>query len=240
MIQLPDTYLLVSKSTALEKVKSGLNRLTIGASPWVQLTTPASGCTTNATLLSATAVLNNGNIVFAHAAAGANRIGIVSAQGYSSAASCLNGAATVASPTATAYPTAMAYDGTNNQLIVAYAGNSTATDVNSIYVYPINESTNTIGTGVKIYDANLFGSSSGWNFLLYGVSAMVLDSSENALYISTAINTNTTVSNFQIVKLSYNPTLIGVTNNLVLQPSAVPFYGYGFDTKCISSMMLAD
>lgn len=240
MILLPDTYLLVSKSTALEKVKSGLNRLTIGANPWVSLSAPASGCTTNATLLSAMAVLNNGNIVFAHAAAGANRFGIVSAQGYSTAANCLNGAATVSSPNAAAYPTAMAYDGVNNKLIVAYAGNATTTDINSIYVYPINESTNTIGTGVKIYDASLFGSTSGWNFLLYGISAMVLDTTEGVLYVATAINTNTTLSNDQIVKLSYNPALIGVTNNLVLQPSAVPFYGYGFDTKCISSMMLAE
>jgi hypothetical protein len=241
MIQLPDTYLLVSKSTALEKMKDGTNRLTIGTTtPWVSLSSPASGCTTNATLLSSMAALNNGNIVFAHAASGNSHIGIVSAQGYSAVSSCLNGDATVSSPDSAAYPTAMAYDSINNQLLVAYAGNSIATNVNSIYAYPINESANTIGAGVKIYDASLFGSNPGWNFLLYGVSAMVLDPSGGFLYVATAIGTTTTISNYQIDKLSYTPSKIGVSNNEVLLPSAVPFYGYGFDTKCISSMMLAN
>jgi len=240
MIELPDGYYLVSKSSALEKMKSGLNRLMAGAYPWVNLANPpaASGCAPSVTLLTASAVLNNGNIVFAHAAAGASKIGIVSAQGYSVAGNCLNGGAVIFPPGAAAYPTAMVYDSAKNNLLVAYAGNSTATGVNSIYVYPVNETTNTLGAGVAIYDSSLFGSGSGWNYLLYGVSAMTLDPSDNSLYVATAITTNTTISNFQILKLKYDSTQIGVANNQVLLPVSNPFYSYGFDTKCISSMTI--
>lgn len=250
MLRLNDGYLLVNKTTAIEKTREGMNRLPVMISttayPWVSLANPpaTSNCIPNATQLGGFAVLNNGNIAFAHAANNANRIGLVSYSGYAATASCLNGNAVVNAPSvASSYPTSMVYDGVNNKLIVSYAGNSTAADINSIYAYPVNEATNTIGTGVKIYDANSFGSLPGWNYLLYGVSAMTLDSSTNSLYIATAINAtaNITTTGYRIEKLTYNPSLIGSNNYGVLsRVSGSAFYEYGSDTKCIAAMMLGN
>lgn len=247
MTQLSDGYFLVSKSIAVEKVKDGANRLgvVVGGTtyPWLNLANPpaTSSCITNTTLVSSTVVLNNGNIVFSHAGTAMNRIGLISSSGYGATANCLNGNAIVAAPTALAFPTAMAYDGVSNKLIVAYAGSSTAADVNSIYVYPVNETANTIGTGVKIYDANAFGANPGWNFLLYGISAMTYEPSTNSLYVASAINTNIAVSGYKIEKLVFNAANIGVNNNAVLSRNgSAPFYDYGSDTKCISSLMIAN
>lgn len=233
MIRLNDNYLLVSKSTAAEKVLQTSTRLLVGANPWLSLSTPASSCTTSATLISAVQKLNNGTLVFAHAGAGSSRIGTVSSLGYAVASDCKAGQN---SPTANAYPTAMAYDSTNNILIVAYGGNSTATDINSIYTYSINESTGAISNAQKIYDSNGFGST--YNYLLFGVSAMTLDPSTNSLYVATAVSTATTAVNYKIEKFSYNPSLIGTSNSSVLSYQGT-FYNNGNDTKCISSMMVA-
>lgn len=243
MVKVADDFLLVSKSSAVEKVKDGSNRSMILTYPWVNLATATatSNCVVNTTLLSSVVTLKNGNIVFAHAATGLNRIGIVSSAGYSATASCLNGNAVVTAPVATAFPTAMVYDAANNQLLVAYAGNVTTTSVNSIYAYPINESANTIGTGVKIYDVNQLGASPGWNYLLYGISAMTYDSAGGVIYVASAINTNTTIAGYKIEKLTYAPAKIGVDNYEVLKRSGSSiFYDYGSDTKCISGLTIAN
>lgn len=233
MIRLPDNYLLVSKSTAVEKILQTASRLTIGANPWLSLNTPASSCTTSTTLISAVQKLTNGMLVFAHAGTGNARIGTVSALGYSAAIDCKS---SQAAPVATAFPTAMAYDALNNVLIVAYSGSTTATDINSIYTYSIDESTGAISNPQKIYDANLFGST--YNYLLFGISAMTLDSSTNTLYVATTVSTSAVAVNYKIEKFTYNPSLIGTNNSSVLQYQGT-FYNYGNDTKCISSMMIA-
>lgn len=233
MIRLQDDYLLVSKSTAAEKVLRTGNRLLVGANPWLSLSTPASSCTTSATLISAVQKLSNGLLVFAHAATGNARIGVVSALGYSINSDCKSAQS---APVATAFPTAMAYDSTNNKLIVAYGGNSTASDINSIYTYSIDESTGVISDPQKIYDSNGFGST--FNYLLFGISAMTLDAGSNTLYVATTVSTATTAVNYKIEKFSYNPSLIGTSNNSVLGYQGT-FYSNGNDTKCISSMMIA-
>ncbi len=70
---------------------------------------------------------------------------------------------------------------------------------------------------------------------------MVLDPTDNSLYIATAINTATTIVNYAIEKFSYDATQIGVSNSSVLTRSgSTPFYDYGGDTKCIADMMIAD
>jgi len=228
--------LLITKSTAIEKITSSNVRIVKGTSPFVNA--PAAPCATSTTLISKTLTLNNGHIVYLHAATSQNRIGVINASGYSTAGDCL---ASKAAPIATAFPVAMTYDRINSNLIVAYSGNSTAVDVNSIYVYPVTETASsvTIGTGAKIYDSNLYPST--YNFLLYGVSDMVLDSTDNSLYVATAVNTSTTILNFAIEKLRYHPNSIGVDNTSVLTKSAsTSFYNFGADTKCISDMMIAD
>lgn len=234
MSLLPDGYVLVSKSTAIEKMKDGSNRLLKGANPWVSLSAPASSCTTSATLLSSMARLNNGAIVFGHAAVGAARVGVVDPLGYALAADCKSG---LAAPSATSFPTAMVYDGVNRKLLVAFAGNSTATDINTIYSYDADETTSALSNPQKLYDSSLFGST--YNYLLFGVSAMTLDTTNGFLYIATAVSTATTVSNYKIEKLKYAPSNIGSNNSAALSWTNT-FYDFGNDTKCISSMTIAD
>ncbi|MES3038973.1 MAG: hypothetical protein V4736_13790 [Bdellovibrionota bacterium] len=224
--------ILLSKSTAIEKLSSANVRITAGANPYVNA--PGGTCITSTTLISKVLTLGNGNIVFLHAAAAQNRIGIISAAGYTAAADCKT---SQAAPTATAFPVAAAYDATNTTLIVAYAGNTLATDVNSIYAYSVNETTNVISNPQKIYDASLYPVT--YPYLLYGISEMTYDSVNRSLYIATAISTVTTVVNYAIEKFTYDFSKIGVSNTTVLtRVGSTPFYPYGIDTKCITSMFV--
>ncbi len=232
MTLLSDGFLLVSKSTAIEKMKDGSNRLLSGANPWVNLATPASACTTSTALISAVTKLSNGSIVFAHAGAAAARVGVVNPLGYSVAGDCRSAQA---APVATAFPTAMVYD--SGVLLVAYGGASTATDLNSIYAYTVNETTGAISSPQKIYDSNLFGST--YNFLLFGISAMTYDASTGDLFVSTAVSTGATISNYRIERLRFDRSLIGNANTSVLTKKST-FYDFGNDTKCISSLTVSE
>ena len=223
--------MLVSKSTGVEKISSANIRL---GAPYVNA--PGGSCATSTTLISKVATLNNGNIVFLHAAASQNRFGIISSSGYAAAADCK---AAQAAPNVASFPVAVVYDKINNKLIVAYAGNSLSSDINSIYAYSIDETANTISSPQKIYDSSQYPTT--YPYLLYGISAMALDAQEETLYIATAVSANATVVNYAIEKLSYKPSLIGVTNSQVLSRSGnLPFYQYGWDTKCISAMTVSN
>lgn len=238
MTTLSDGYLLVSKSTAIEKIRHGSNRLLSGVNPWVALSAPASSCTASATMISAITKLNNGSIVFAHAATGAARIGIVNPLGYRTGVDCLSAQA---APAATAFPTAMVYDGANNILLVAYGGNAATTDLNSIYAYSVNESTGVISNPQKVYDSSEFGST--YNYLLFGISQMAFDPTTGDIFVSTSVSTSvstgTSVSNYRIERLHYAPAMLGTANASVLTKRST-FYDFGNDTKCISSLMIGD
>jgi hypothetical protein len=55
--------------------------------------------------------------------------------------------------------------------------------------------------------------------------------------VATAVSAATTVSNYVIEKFKINYSQLGVNNQTVLtRVGSVPFYGYGYDTKCISSL----
>lgn len=236
MRSLSNGDLLISKGTAIEKITSANVRITKGASPFISA--PAAPCATATTLISKVTALGNEFVAFLHAGASNNRFGFVKPEGYAVAGDC---SPAQAAPNTAAFPVAVAYDKTNAKLIVAYAGTSTATDINSIYVYEITETASSVSIGAshKIYDANLYPAT--YPYLLYGVSEMVLDPNDNSLYVATAINTATAVANFAIEKLSYDPSQIGVDNTKVLtRKTARSFYEYGSDTKCISSMIIAD
>lgn len=227
---------LISKSTALEKISSANVRVTVGANPYVNA--PAAPCATSTTLMSKVTTMSNQFILFLHAATSQNRFGFVKPAGYSAGGDCTPAQA---APNTAAFPVAAAYDAVNSKLLVAYAGSATTTDINSIYAYSITETASsvTVGSANKIYDASLYPAT--YPYLLYGVSAMVLDSTENKLYVATAINTSTTIVNYAIEKFSYDATQIGVSNTSVLTRSgSTPFYDYGGDTKCIADMMIAD
>lgn len=228
MIKTSDGGFLISKGNIIEKINS--QGVRVGA-PLIPSALTANCGTTNAQY-SDMVTLNNGNIVFINSAASNNRIGLISAAGYSTAANCLLSSALNA-PVATAFPVALAYVGASNQLIVAYAGTATTANINSIYVYDVNETTNAITNATRIYDASLYPTT--YSYLLYGISAMAYDSSTNELYVSTAISTATTVVNYAIEKFTYDAAAKSLT-----RVGSVPFYNYGLDTKCISGMTIGN
>lgn len=220
-----DNSVLISKSSIIEKVTSSGVR--IGA-PFIptNMGTTCGAANANITSLS---LLSNNKIIFTNAAASNNRIGLISATGYAGTSDCL---AAQAAPNATAYPTASVYIPSASQLIVAYAGNAITTNLNSIYVYDINETANTISNATKIYDAASYPAT--YDYLLYGISTMAYDSETSELYISTAVSSATTVVNYAIEKFTYSTSAKTLT-----RIGSSPFYNYGFDTKCISQMAIA-
>lgn len=228
--------LLISKSNSVEKITASNVRITKGAAAYINA--PAAPCATSTTLISDILTLKNQYIVFLHAAAGQNRIGVVKPDGYAAAGDC---SPAQAPPNANSFPVTMTYDSVNSKLIVAYAGSGTTTDINSIYVYNITETASsvTIGTANKIYDSSQYPTT--YPYLLYGVSAMTLDSSTNELYIATSINTTTTIPNYAIEKFSYDPSKLGTSNTTVLtRVGTTPFYSYSTDTKCISDLVISN
>lgn len=216
----------LSKSTAIEYFTAANVRL---GAPYISATSGA--CATSTTLISKILSLSNGKFVFLHAGAAQNRFGIFATTGGTT---CL---AAQAAPAANAFPTAAVYDALNAKLIVAYSGNAATTDLNSIYVYSIDETTNAITSPQKIYDASSYPGS--YSYLLYGISEMVYDPVTSSIYIATATSTASTVANYAIEKFTYNPSQIGVDNTQVLVRSgSTPFLQYGNDTKCISKMFV--
>lgn len=209
-------------------------RITKGANPYVSA--PAAPCSTSTTLITKSLVLSNDFIVFAHAAVGQNRIGFVKPEGYATAGDCTQAQA---APNANSFPSALAYDKDNKVLFVAYSGNATTRDINSIYAYTLNEAPGSVSISAinKIYDASLYGIEH--SFLLYEISDMIYDTVDKKLFVATAVNTATTILNFSIEKLNYDFSLIGTSNNSVLtRTSTSPFKPYNSDTKCISAMMI--
>lgn len=228
MFKLSGGDFAISDSASIEYITSGNVR--IGA-PYISAS--AAPCNTSTTLIPEVLTLSNGKFVFLHAAASQNRFGIFAASGGTTCA------AAQAAPNANAYPTAAFYDSANAKLFVAYAGNASTTDLNSIYAYSIDESTNAISGATKIYDASLYPAT--YNYLLYGISEMAYDAETSTVYIATAITNATTVANYAIEKFTYDPTQLGVDNTKVLtRVGSTPFFEYGSDTKCISSMFIAD
>jgi hypothetical protein len=228
LVLLSNGDVLASKNTAIEYLTAANAR--VGA-PFISAS--AAPCATSTTLIPKTLTLTNGKIVFLHAATGQNRIGIFNTSGGTTCA--VNQAA----PNANAFPTTALYDSANSKLMVAYSGNATTTDLNSIYVYSVNESTGALTSPQKIYDASLYPAT--YSFLLYGVSAMALDATTSEIYVATAINNATTVVNYSIEKFTYDPAQLGVDNTKVLTRSgSTPFYPYDNDTRCISSLEVSD
>jgi hypothetical protein len=234
LVVLPNGDLVISKSSAIEKITSANIRIQQGANPFASA--PGGACATSTTLVSKVVPLGNGNLVYLHAAASQNRFGIISAAGYATVADCK---AAQSAPVPTAFPVTATYDSAAKRLLVAYAGTTVATDVNSIYSYLIDESTNAISDPQKIYDANLYPAT--YPYLLYGISEMVLDEKTQSLYVATAVNTATTVVNYAIEKFSYSTSKTGIDNTKVLtRVGSTPFYPYGIDTKCISSLFIGN
>lgn len=228
MAKSSDGGLLMIRTGYIEKVNAtGVRQTT----PYVSNNLGAT-CGTANTLLTNIAVSPSGKIITASANATPKLISVASS---GATGSCLAGQA----PTGSSYATAFAYDNTNNKVIVAWSGSTTATDVNSIVVYDYNDTTGAFSNPQKIYDANAYPAT--YSYLLFGVSAMTYDETDGQVYIATAISTATTAVNYVIEKFTYNPNMLGVDNTKVLVRSgSVPFYNYGLDTKCISAMTVTN
>lgn len=265
MLRDNDGTLLFSKSIAVEKIGTNSLRVPMGANPWVNA--PAGTCATSTTFMSALTVLpayngaNTGKLIFAHqgTTAAANRLGIISNDGYSIAGNCLNGyqisavahtnAPNVSGPltfsTAGPSPTAMVYIATpggptTGKLLVAYSA-SVATELNNstnlnyaIVMWNVNEtsaSAAALSNPVVLYRdfADIFG-----------ISAMAYDADSNSLYVATAsqpgtANQTTSGYGYKIEKFTLNLTtpllsIVRVNNKSFLERSSA--------TKCISSMMI--
>ena len=219
---------LISKTSGVEYITAANARI---GTPFISPT--VAPCASSATLIPKVLTLANGKVVFLHAATGQNRFGIFTTAGGTT---CSVSQSPV---NAAAFPVAAVYDSANTKLIVAYSGNAATTELNVIYAYTINETTNAVTSAQKIYDSSAYPTT--YSYLLYGISSMVLDSANNMIYISTAISTATTVVNYVIEKFRYDSTKIGVDNsNVLTRVGTAPFYNYGTDTRCISSMMIAN
>lgn len=208
---LPDSSLLISKSSAIEKFSSAKARILSGANPYVSA--PAGVCATSTTLISKALALPNGKIVYTHAAATPNNlIGVISSTGYSVLADCLK---SQAAPTTTALPSAMIYTSTN-KLIVTYG--STTNSSNFIYSYDIDQNTNTF-SGIT----NSFNDFS----IINGPSAIAEDRYTSSVYIS---NANSAFNNIE--KFTYDPV-----GKILTRVGSAPFIPTSIFTKCVSAMV---
>lgn len=224
--------LLITRTAGVELITQ--SNIRIGA-PYLSPT--GTNCSTSNTGVSR-AFMVGGRAIVLHAAATQNRIVTLTPTPTTNTV-CNTGTQT---PTlAGAFPVAAFYDNANAKLVVAYSGNAATVNLNYIMAYPFTDSaTNTLGTGVKIYDSSDYPSAAA-PFLLYSISDMVYDESSGSVYVATAVNTATTVVNYQIEKLAYDGTKIGTAPTQVLtRPAGPTFYPYGNDTKCISQMMIAE
>lgn len=216
---------LVAKTAGIEKLTS--QGIRMGA-PYIGTNLGATCGATNANI-NGVAVNSSGKIFYINAAASNNRWGVISANGYTVAADCLG---VQAAPDVNAYPVAITYIASHNQVLVAYAGNSLAANLNSIWVYSFNDSTNAISGATKLYDSATYVAA---GYLLYGISAMAYNPDDKTLYVATGISNATTVVNYTIEKLNYDPDAKSLA-----RAQSTPFYNYGVDTKCISSLKIAE
>lgn len=213
-LPLSDGSFLISKSTAIEKFNSAKARVTQGANPFIN--NPQGSCAGSATLISDMDTLDNGKIVFAHAAATPNnRIGVISANGYVAPADCL---ATQAAPTTTALPTSLLKH-SSGKVLVAYG--STTGSSNLIYSYDVDATTGAISNAIEAY--NDFS-------IINGPSAMVEDPNTGDIFMANANSAFNTVEKFY-----FNPN-----TGLLTRATSSAFITPSIFTRCISGISIGD
>jgi hypothetical protein len=201
---------IVSRTGFLEKFSSARVRTAAGANPWVNA--PAGACATSTTLIPSLAMGPGDNILFAHAAAGQNRIAMVKKTGYYVAADCLAG---VNSPTVNHFPTAILYHPISARVFVGF-GNTTG-PVHEIYSYPATATTISAGT-------------SAFNDLsvLAGISAMAL-LPDGSIGVASALSTMNTIEKFTVN-----------SSTGVLTRSGTQFILPSVYTKSVSAMLVSN
>ena len=210
LLFLPDSSMLVSKSTAIEKFSSGKSRVTIGANPYVNA--PAGACATSTSLISSIGVFPNGKILYSHAGASPNnKIGLISATGYATSSDCLTASA---APATTALPSKILILSSGDTL-VAYGSTTTAS--NFVYSYNVDSIANTIS-----------GATPAWTdyTIINGPSAMTQDSDTGDVFIA---NGNATFQTIE--KFSYNSS-----TKLLTRIGSTPFMPASIYTRCVTDM----
>lgn len=205
--------LLISKSTAIEKISASPIRLPAGANPWVNA--PGGTCATATTNISNVLSLPKyagtatGKVVFTHqgATAALNRIGIVSHTGYFAAVDCLSGVqisavthtkasnltpGTVAFNASGTSPTAAVFiphaNGTiTGKLLVSYSNGQTSN--NAAGTYNLNH-------GLVMWDVDETSATAATlsnpvvvfddSTVLFGISALAYDPLSGYVYVATA------------------------------------------------------
>jgi len=211
-----DGSFLISKSSAVERFTSSKARLPSSATTFLSAT--VAPCATSTNAITATAFMNNGNILYAHSFSSAstnNRIGITTGSA-AAASTCVQG---TASPNTAAFPTAMVYLNNINQLLVAYSSSTLAQ--NYIWQYGINESTGAITPAASAAYSN--------PAVINGPTAMAYDSTTGIIYIANG----TTVMANSIEAFTYDSTAKTLT-----RIGTVPFSSPTVNHNCINSMFI--
>ncbi len=214
LLRLPDGSLLVSKSTAIEKFSPTKARVTVASMPYVN--SPGGSCANSASLITGLATWPDGKILFTHAASSPNnKIGVISASGYSSTADCV---ATQAPPTSLALPTSPLMH-SSGKLLVAYA--STTPSANTIHAYDVNASINSISNATVAYTDPV---------IVFGPTAIAEDTATGAVFVA-----NGGSSFNSIEKFSFNSS-----TRLLTRTSSTPFIGPQVYTRCVTDMKVMD
>lgn len=205
--------LLISKSSAIEKISASPIRLPAGSNPWVSA--PGGSCATSTTYISNVLSLpkyagaSTGKVVYTHqgATAALNRIGIVSSGGYFAASDCLSGVqinsvthtkannlipGNVAFNTSGTSPTAAVFiphaNGTiTGKLLVSYSNGQTSN--NAAGTYNLNHGLvmwdvdETSATTVTLSNPIVVFDDST---VLFGISALAYDPLAEQVYVATA------------------------------------------------------
>lgn len=217
---------MIPRSASMEKYSSGHSRVPTATSTFPWLNAPAGACATSTTLVTRAVELSNGKVIFSHATANQNRVGLLPAN-MNASTDCLTAQA---SPIpATAFPTAMAYiqdaGGVGvGHLLVAYASSTAGS--NLIGQYTVDETANTITPSAATNHAAFANVG-----VLNGVTAMAYDSATGYVYIA---NGSTSLSN-TIEKFTYS----AATKTLTRVGSA-SFAGETINSRCINSLFLAN
>lgn len=202
---------LISRNTLIEKFGASKQRITIGAAtPWISA--PTGSCGTSTTLIPSIVQGPGNNIIFAHAAATLNRIGMIKPTGWTGvAADCVSG---LTAPTVNHYPTKLLLH-SSGKLFVNYSNNTGA--IHTIYSYDV--STTLLSNAFQSFNDTTVAA---------GISSMV-EMSDGRILVSNAVPTLNTIEMLQYDSTTNTLSRVGST---FIYPSVY--------TRSISSMLITN
>lgn len=209
---LPDSGLLISKTTAIERFSPSTSRVMQGGNSFVF--NPAAPCSNSTNFITGIASLSNGKIIYTHSqGASDNLFGIISSTGYASAADCLG---SQNSPVGTAFPTAIIAH-SSGKVLVSY-GSSTLSS-NSIYSYDVDVNTNAISNATGAYTDSS---------IVNGPTSMAEDRSTGDVYVA---NGNANYNNIE--KFTFNSA-----TGLLTKVGTQSFIGASIFTRCVTGLQV--